>query len=73
MTRFHGHPISVHIPNGLRLIAVTSWFLFVWLLVNPTVIDSPQPSRVAFLMINLIMLGAAGTGGWYGGKLAFRD
>lgn len=47
--------------------------LFIRLLVNPSVIDTLQPSRVAFLMINLIMLGAAGTAGWYGGKLVFRD
>ncbi len=137
MTRFHGHPISVHIPNGLLpvailfiflsalfsirgmavaatynlgvvalamplvlfsgwvdwqnrfngaitnvfivkiacgiIVTVTAWFLFVWLLVNPAVITTPQPSRVAFFMINLIMLGAASTAGWYGGKLVFRD
>jgi uncharacterized membrane protein len=136
MTRFHGHPVSVHIPNGLLpvailfiflsalfsikgmavaatynlgvvalsmplvlfsgwvdwqnrfngaitnvfivkigcgiIVSVTAWFLFVWLL-NPAVITTPQPSRVAFFMINLIMLGAAGTAGWYGGKLVFRD
>lgn len=137
MTRFHGHPVSVHIPNGLLpvailfiflsalfsikgmavaatynlgvvalsmplvlfsgwvdwqnrfngaitnvfivkigcgiIVSVTAWFLFAWLLVNPAVITTPQPSRVAFFMINLIMLGAAGTAGWYGGKLVFRD
>jgi uncharacterized membrane protein len=137
MTRYHGHPISVHIPNGLLpvailfiflsalfsikgmavaatynlgvvalsmplvlfsgwvdwqnrfngaitnvfivkiacgiVVSVTAWFLFIWLLVNPAVITTPQPSRVAFFMINLIMLGAASTAGWYGGKLVFRD
>jgi hypothetical protein len=137
MTKFHGHPITVHIPNGLLpvsilfiflsalfsikgmasaatynlgvvalsmplvlfsgwvdwqnrfngaitdvfivkiacgiIVTVTAWFLFIWLLVNPAVIATPQPSRVAFFMINLIMLGAASTAGWYGGKLVFRD
>lgn len=137
MTRVHGHPITVHIPNGLLpvsilfiflsalfsikgmasaatynlgvvaismplvlfsgwvdwqnrfngavtniftvkiacgiIVTVTAWFLFIWLLVNPEVITTSQPSRVAFFMINLIMLGAAGTAGWYGGKLVFRD
>jgi hypothetical protein len=137
MTRYHGHPISVHIPNGLLpvavlficlsalfsikgmavaatynlgvvalsmplvlfsgwvdwqnrfngaitnvfivkiacgiIVSVTAWFLFIWLLVNPAVVTTPQPSRVAFFMINLIMLGAASTAGWYGGKLVFRD
>jgi uncharacterized membrane protein len=137
MTKYHGHPISVHIPNGLLPVAilfiflaalfgiesmataatynlgvvalsmplvlfsgwvdwqnrfngaitnvftvkiacgivvtVTAWFLFIWLLINPAVITTPQPSRVAFFLINLIMLGAAGTAGWYGGKLVFRD
>lgn len=137
MTRYHGHPISVHIPNGLLpvsvlfiflcalfsitgmataatynlgvvalsmplvlfsgwvdwqnrfngavthvftvkiscgiIVTVTAWCLFVWLLVNPAIINTPQPARVVFFLINLIMLGAAGTAGWYGGKLVFRD
>jgi hypothetical protein len=137
MTEYHGHPIGVHIPNGLLpvtvlfiflsalfgfrgmagaatynlgivalsmplvlftgwvdwqnrfngaitpvftvkiacgiIVTVTAWFLFIWLLVNPEVVTTAQPSRVAFFMINLIMLGAAGTAGWYGGKLVFRD
>ena len=137
MTRLHGHPISVHIPNGLLpvsvlfiilaaifnikgmasaaiynlgvvalsmpvvlfsgwvdwqnrfngaitsvfsvkiacgiVVTVTAWFLFIWLLVNPEVITTSQPSRVAFFGINLIMLAAAGTAGWYGGKLVFRE
>ena len=137
MTRYHGHPISVHIPNGLLpvtilfiflsalfsiqgmttaatynlgavalsmpivlffgwvdwqnrfngaitnvfivkiacgiIVTVTAWFLFIWLLVNPAVVTTPQPSRVAFFLINLIMLGAASIAGWYGGKLVFRD
>jgi rubredoxin len=137
MTKFHGHPITVHIPNGLLpvsilfiflsaifsikgmasaatynlgvvalsmplvlfsgwvdwqnrfngaitdvfivkiacgiIVTVTAWFLFIWLLLNPAIINSPQPARVAFFMINLIMLVAASTAGWYGGKLVFRD
>ncbi|BBO83027.1 hypothetical protein DSCO28_35930 [Desulfosarcina ovata subsp. sediminis] len=137
MTRYHGHPISVHIPNGLLpvvvlfiflaaifnlkgmataaifnlgvvalamplvlfsgwvdwqnrfggamtnvfsvkiacglIVTVTAWLLFIWLLVNPAVITTPQSARVAFFVINLIMLGAAATAGWYGGKLVFRE
>jgi hypothetical protein len=137
MTTLHGHPIAVHIPNGLLpvsilfillaavfdvgglvtaatynmgfvalamplvlftgwvdwqnrfggvitqvfivkiacgiVVSVTSAFMFVWLLVNPEVITTSQSSRVAFFMINLIMLGAAATAGWYGGKLVFRE
>jgi hypothetical protein len=137
MTKYHGHPISVHIPNGLLpvtvlliilsalfsikgmttaatynlgavalsmplvlflgwvdwqnrfngaitdifivkiacgiIVTATAWFLFIWLLINPAVVTTPQPSRVAFFMINLIMLGAASTAGWYGGKLVFRE
>lgn len=137
LTEYHGHPISVHIPNGLLpvtilflvlsalfsvkgmataatynlgvvalsmplvlflgwvdwqnrfngaitdifivkiacgiIVTVAAWFLFIWLLVNPAVITTPQSSRVAFFMINLIMLGAASTAGWYGGKLVFKD
>jgi rubredoxin len=137
MTKYHGHPISVHIPNGLLpitvlfivlsalfslkgmasaasynlgvvalsmplvlfsgwvdwqnrfngaitnvftvkiacgiIVTVTAWFLFIWLLVNPEVVTTPQSSRVAFFGINLIMLGAAITAGWHGGKLVFKD
>ena len=137
LTQYHGHPISVHIPNGLLpvtilfiflsalfsiqgmttaatynlgavalsmpmvlffgwvdwqnrfngaitnvfivkiacgiIVTVTAWFLFIWLLVNPAVVTTPQPSRVAFFMINLIMLAAASIAGWFGGKLVFRD
>ncbi len=137
MTQFHGHPISVHIPNGLLPVAVffiflsaifsfkgmaiaavynlgvvalsmplvlftgwvdwqnrfsgaithvfsvkiacgiivtiTSWILFIWLLINPAVVMTGQASRVGFLLIALVMIGAAGTAGWYGGKLVFKD
>ena len=137
MTKFHGHPISVHLPNGLLPIAVfflflsaffgfkgmataaiynlgvvalsmplvlftgwvdwqnrfggarttvftvkiacgitvtiTSWVLFIWLLINPDVVNSGQVSRAFFFLINIIMLGAAGTAGWFGGKLVFKD
>ncbi len=137
MTQFHGHPISVHLPNGLLPVAVlfiflsaffgfkgmataavynlgvvalsmplvlftgwvdwqnrfsgakttvftvkivcgitvtlTSWLLFIWLLVNPEVVSSGQVSRAFFFLINLVMLGAAGTAGWFGGKLVFKD
>lgn len=137
LTKYHGHPISVHIPNGLLpvavlfiflsalfgvtgmaraaiydlgvvaiamplvmfsgwvdwqnrfngaitrvfmvkfacgiIVSVTAWFLFIWLLINPAVITAPHPSRLAFFMINFIMLGAAATAGWYGGKLVFKD
>ena len=137
MTKFHGHPITVHLPNGLLpvtivfiflsalfnsqgmataaaynmgavalamplvlfsgwvdwqnrfngamtqvfsvkivcgiIVTVTAWILFIWLLVNPEVIHNAHPLRVAFFVINLIMLAAATTAGWYGGKLVFRD
>jgi uncharacterized membrane protein len=56
------------------VISVTSWFIFIWLLFSPQVITSPEASsRVAFFMINLIMLATAAVAGWYGGKLVFRD
>lgn len=137
MTKFHGHPISVHLPNGLLpvavlfiflsamfsfkgmasaavynlgvvalsmplvlfsgwvdwqnrfngaitnvftvkiacgiIVTVTSWILFIWLLISPEVVMTGQASRVVFLFITLVMLGAAGTAGWHGGKLVFRD
>lgn len=137
MTKYHVHPIAVHIPNGLLpvtvafiflsalftikgmatagvynmavvaiamplvlfsgwvdwknrfngaltqifkvkivcgiVVTITAWILFIWLLVDPEVLHTAHSLRVAFFVINLIMLGAATTAGWYGGKLVFRD
>jgi hypothetical protein len=43
----------------------------IWYLVNPEVLVSP--GAWIFVMINLLMLGAAGVSGHIGGKLVFKD
>ena len=135
MLKYHAHPISVHLPNGVIPVAVVlfvlGWFSgsdllvkagfinlvfviislpmvgltgflewknkynqalttifkikiaaatvtaicciasIIWYLVNPEVLVSP--GAWIFVMINLLMLGAAGVSGHIGGKLVFKD
>ncbi|PIE61150.1 MAG: rubredoxin [Desulfobacterales bacterium] len=42
-----------------------------WYLADPTVLESPY--AWAFIVLNLVMLGAAGVAGHLGGKLVFKD
>ncbi len=43
----------------------------VWYLIDPQVLSSPR--SWVFILLNLIMLGAAGIAGHIGGKLVFKD
>lgn len=135
MLKYHAHPISVHLPNGVIPVAavlfVLGWFSgsdllvkagfinlvfviislplvgltgvlewkrkynqaqttifkikiaaatvtaicciasIIWYLVNPEVLVSP--GGWMFVMLNLLMLAAAGVAGHIGGKLVFKD
>ncbi|NWH06672.1 rubredoxin-like domain-containing protein [Desulfobacter latus] len=135
MLKYHAHPISVHLPNGVIPVAVVlfilGWFSgsnllvqagfinlvfvvislplvgltgvlewktkynqalttifkikiaaaivtaicciasIIWYLVNPEVLVSP--GGWMFVMLNLLMLAAAGVAGHIGGKLVFKD
>ncbi len=55
------------------IVAATSLLVAVWLLVEPDVLSAESGHRFMFLVTNLIMLGAAATAGFIGGKLVFRD
>lgn len=74
--RFHGALTEVFIIKiacGI-VVSVTSWVLFIWLLINPEVVTTSGAfSRVAFFMINFVMLLAATVAGWYGGKVVFKN
>ncbi len=66
-------------PNFLIKIAcgvvvtLTAFILVLWYMVNPNVVSPSSSSRAGCLLINLIMLGAAGVAGFIGGKLVFKD
>jgi len=137
MSKYHAHPISVHIPNGVAPVAVvflclavffqldtlesaafynmtfvalsmplvlfsgyvdwkkrfngnlTSLFIIkmicgaivlilsvvvvVWRIVDPEVAGAVSPSRWVYLLIHLVLLVAAITAGFMGGRLVFKD
>ena len=137
ITKLHGHPISVHFPNGVVPLAVIFMFLaiffkseslsvaylynmiavllsmpvvlftgyvdwkrvyggamtsvflskmvcggiisgaafiaVIWRAFNPEVLSPDYSGRLIFIILNLVMLGAAGFAGYQGGKLVFRD
>ena len=54
--------------------AVTSascLIVLLWFIIDPAVLDSPK--SIIFILLNLIMIGAAGVAGLLGGKLVFKD
>ncbi|MGE0086465.1 MAG: rubredoxin-like domain-containing protein [Desulfococcaceae bacterium] len=55
------------------IVAATSLAVAVWLLIEPDVLSAESGHLFVFLLTNLIMLGAAATAGFIGGKLVFRD
>ncbi len=52
------------------VVSLTAFILMVWLFINPHVATS---SNLLFLLINLVMLAAAGIAGFIGGKFVFKD
>jgi hypothetical protein len=48
-------------------------FLTIWLALNPELLLSPGAGRMLFVLLSLAMLAAAGTAGYLGGKLVFKD
>lgn len=55
------------------VVAITVIILVVWLIINPNVATEPSYQKWTFLFVNLVMLAAAGTAGFIGGKLVFKD
>ena len=55
------------------IVLVTALILVVWRIIHPDIVISGSAARFPFLMIHLIMLGAAGFAGFLGGKLVFKD
>ena len=55
------------------VVSLTAMILVIWSIVDPGVLALTSAHLVAFLFVNLVMLGAAITAGFLGGKLVFKD
>ena len=55
------------------VVAITALAVVVWWIIDPDVLMAVSWSRRCFLLINLIMVAAAVTAGYIGGKLVFKD
>ena len=55
------------------VVSLTAMILVIWSVVDPGVLALTSAHLVAFLFVNIVMLGAAVTAGFLGGKLVFRD
>ncbi|MFC1856945.1 rubredoxin-like domain-containing protein [Thermodesulfobacteriota bacterium] len=54
------------------VVFVTSGVVVIWQIINPSVAEATSAARWLFLFIHLIMLAAAITAGYFGGKLIFE-
>ena len=59
--------------TSASIVSLTTIILAVWLLINPQIATSSSYHRWVFLFINSVTLVAAGTAGFLGGKLVFKD
>jgi uncharacterized membrane protein len=55
------------------VVSLTAMILVIWSIVDPGVLTLTSPHLVAFLFVGMVMLGAAVTAGFLGGKLVFKD
>ncbi len=55
------------------MVLLTAMILVIWSIVDPGVLALTSAHLVAFLFVNIVMLGAAVTAGFLGGKLVFKD
>jgi len=55
------------------VVSLTAMILVIWSIVDPGVLALTSSHLVPVLFVNIVMLGAAVTAGFLGGKLVFRD
>jgi len=55
------------------VVSLTAIISVIWSIVDPGVLTLTSAHLVAFLFVNIVMLGAAVTAGFLGGKLVFKD
>lgn len=55
------------------VVSLTAPALVVWLVIDPQAATGSSPNKWLFLLVGLVMLAAAATAGYFGGKLVFKD
>jgi len=55
------------------IVSLTAPALVAWLVIDPQAITASSPNKWLFLLVGLVMLAAAATAGYLGGKLVFKD
>lgn len=55
------------------VVSLSAMILVIWYIVDPGVLTLTSAHLVAFLFVGMVMLGAAVTAGFLGGKLVFKD
>jgi uncharacterized membrane protein/RNA polymerase subunit RPABC4/transcription elongation factor Spt4 len=55
------------------VVSLSAMILVVWSIVDPGVLALTSAHLLAFLFVNMVMVGAAVTAGFLGGKLVFKD
>lgn len=55
------------------VVSLSAMILVIWYIVDPGMLTLTSAHLVAFLFVSMVMLGAAATAGFLGGKLVFKD
>jgi uncharacterized membrane protein/RNA polymerase subunit RPABC4/transcription elongation factor Spt4 len=55
------------------VVSLSAMILVIWYIVDPGMLTLTSTHLVAFLFVSMVMLGAAVTAGFLGGKLVFKD
>jgi cytochrome b561 len=55
------------------LVTLAALIVVIWQAVDPNVAGPGSASRAGFIFLHVLMLAAAGTAGFLGGKLVFKD
>lgn len=73
--KYGGNKTTLFITKMIcaAVVALTAFLIVIWHVINPEVAMAGSPHRFLFILLNLVMLFAAGIAGFLGGKLVFRD
>lgn len=63
-------PIAVKLPLSIVLF-ILAVFLFVWRLMDPTVLTAPQGAHPVYLILNAALIPIVSIIGWYGATMTF--
>lgn len=73
--RYNGHLTSTFIAKMIcgGLVTLIAFVVVIWQAIDPNVAGPESSSRAGFIFLHILMLAAAGTAGFLGGKLVFKD